>query len=210
MRPLFGRRTPRASGRGTCLAWRRFPVATVIGCATLWAVLWSGAHPPRPRPSAADELRVSIVTLDPATFDSSGVTIRFENRSAHEIRLLRPLDGSDRGWIQPHYQLTVKTLGGLKILPLKRECALIGLWANTRWPDDYLVALLPGGAWEMRLRSGYRPSKGRSYLVSFAYTFEPPANIAGQPRRHLEYPESLWSGTASSAPELLEFRTDSR
>lgn len=38
---------------------------------------------------------------------------------------------------------------------------------------------------------------------------EPPAQAAGKPRRHLEYPDNLWIGMASSPPEILEFRTDS-
>ncbi|HUG19831.1 MAG TPA: hypothetical protein VMM56_12685 [Planctomycetaceae bacterium] len=42
----------------------------------------------------------------------------------------------------PHYKLDVSGEDG-KTLKLSSRCGHSGLWANMKWPDDYVVTLRP-------------------------------------------------------------------
>src|SRR5690349_1368657 len=107
--------------------------------AVLVAVLisvWAGGHKP-----AGDGLTVEL---------GHDLVVRFRNMGRDSVFILKPMDGSKECLHMPYYRFTVLDAAG-QPLQLRRDrmCNHSGLWAQTKWPADYLVELKPGGSLEI-------------------------------------------------------------
>lgn len=144
-------------------------------------------------------LKVSVIRASP---ERRAIIIRFENRSAAPLRLLRPIDGSEWGWHMPIYSLTIADSTG-KSLPMGGRCGMSGLYSNMKWPDDYRVQILPGDAYEMAVEICREIPVSASYKVTFEYQYDPTVKSRKQDDR-IKYPSDLWVGTAKTEATTLE------
>jgi hypothetical protein len=149
------------------------------------------------------------VELKPYPHPRSGshihpVVVRFTNRSNKTVRILRPLDGSEWLWHMPHYRFTVHDREGRQ-LDLGARCGLSGLWAELKWPEDYVLQILPGDSYEMQVGIPHAIPSDGEYRVRFDYIFryEDKSTNDG-----FEYPPGLWEGTASSKEVVLTLKGD--
>lgn len=125
------------------------------------------------------------------------VTAIFKNTSDQTIRILKPMDGSTRSLVYPHYASSVSDQER-KIMPLQTGwCALIWFWSNTKWPDDYIVALKPGEIFEMPFLVVHQIPKTGKYIVTLRYEFAPKAD---EKIFNESYPSNLWIGKVTSNP----------
>jgi hypothetical protein len=130
-------------------------------------------------------------------FDNMFV-VRFKNLGSRPLRLLRGLDGSEEGWLMPHYRLTLWDDEGRPLLKMRGRCGLFGLWADTKWPDDYLIELRPRQAREVRTYVPQAVPRNGTYRAVFEYVYAPTARTRSA---GLEYPAGLWEGAVRS-PEV--------
>ena len=150
--------------------------------------------PPKPA-----ELNVSVVRYSP---ERGVLMVRFENRSGRPLRVLRPIDGSEWGWLMPIYEIVMTDAAG-KAVPLGGRCLLMDNFTDENWYDDYLIQILPGHPYETSVDLGREiPSAGR-YTVRFRYIYDPKRKTPRQ-NPNLKYPDDLWIGTATSAPHEVE------
>lgn len=174
----------------------RFATILLIFAALVWGTgtgTVSAADPP--------ELTVTVVGVLKDSW-RRGVRIRFENPTPSRIKILRPLDGSEWGWHMPYYSLSITDSTGANI-PMGMRCGMSGLYSNLKWPDDYLIQILPHDAYEMTVALGRSiPAKGR-YRVSFSYTYSS-IKKAAREDAGIKYPGDLWTGTATSEPVDIE------
>jgi hypothetical protein len=135
---------------------------------------------------------------------SNFATVRFTNSGNKVVRILRPLDGSEHSWVMPFYRVTVVDDSG-KTLGLFGRCASCGLWADIKWPDDYIIQIMPGDSYEMRVDIYQDVPKSGNYKVTFEYVFDPD----GRKLKAIidKYPEGLWRGTARSKDISLKLKS---
>jgi hypothetical protein len=124
----------------------------------------------------------------------SPLAVTFTNTSPKPIRILKPLDGSEWCWIMPHYKLTVTTAEG-QVIPMGPRCGLFGHpYSDTKWPDDYLVTIPPGGSHKQPLTAFHAIKATGTYNLQFHYIHKPDTDeTPGGP-----YPPNLWRGETSS------------
>lgn len=181
----------------------------VLGILTVltWGLIWwegskhSGvASTVTPKAEIPSGLTVSVIGFSE---QGESVIIRFENHTRQPIRLLRPLDGSEWGWMMPIYDLTIINAQGTPI-PLGSRCGMFGLYSNLKWPDDYRVQVLPNDAYEMKVILARELRESGTYSVSFRYHYKPnePNREDGRP---IQYPDDLWAGEVTSAVKQLQF-----
>lgn len=150
------------------------------------------------------ELTVEVVGVAKKSA-APGVRVRFENHMLTPLKILRPLDGSEWGWHMPQYALSIVDSTGMSI-PMGTRCGMSGLYSGLKWPDDYLIRLRPGDAYEMTVNL-YRSIPVRTrYRVSFSYTYST-LKKPGKENTGIQYPDDLWRGTATSKPVELELPT---
>ncbi|MCB1064924.1 MAG: hypothetical protein KDN20_18650 [Verrucomicrobiae bacterium] len=130
------------------------------------------------------------------SYDPSSMKLEFSNHSDNEIRILRPLDGSEWCWIYPYYKFEVTDSAGNK-LPLELRCGNFGYpYSETNWPDDYLIVIPAGKAKTIMVRCPMRFREGETYSISMSYIFTEDA----EPTPGYPYPKDLWIGTVKSKP----------
>jgi len=124
----------------------------------------------------------------------SPLAVKFINIGKEPIRILKPLDGSEWCWIMPHYKLTVINENDREIGYAAR-CKVCGFpYMGTKWPDDYVVDIVPGGSYVHKLQHNHNIRKAGNYRIRFEYLFTPKSNrTPGGP-----YPAGLWRGSATS------------
>lgn len=124
------------------------------------------------------------------------VRIRIENVSDDPVHIMKPLDGSFWNWHLPFYRLEVIGHDG-KVLPNQERLPMSGLWADTKFPEDYEVVLAPGERFEMeKIMPTVVPSAG-VYRVRFEYLFDPKLSW----RDPWTYPDTMWIGRVR-APDV--------
>lgn len=125
------------------------------------------------------------------------VQISFHNDTPKPVYILKPVDGSFPCWHMPYYRFTVRHPDG-RILRFGNGCGrwCSGLWADTKWPQDYLVEIPPGESYE-RQRTVYYLNLERSgaYTVSFEYVYEPTEEL-------FTPPPQAWRGSVK-APDFV-------
>jgi len=156
--------------------------ASLVGCAT-----------PAPRAQVSATLKVEI--------SDSPLALRFTNSGSEPMQILKPLDGSESCWIMPYYKLIVTDMRGKEIRRSAR-CGMMDLWEGTKWPDDYLVTILPGGSYSRLLRPNHDLPASGTYKLCFHYIFEPATKWVFGKR----YPKDLWRGETSS--NIIETHLD--
>lgn len=146
--------------------------------------------------AAAQATQPADLSVALAQGSDGRIVVRFTNASKTNLVVFRPLDGSEYGWLWPHYQFLVFDEAG-KEVPLPVRCGLFGLWSNTRWPQDYQLTVEAGTVLELPLRIPQIDNPG-VYRVRFAYEF------AQKPAKHFNAqhppPPGTWFGRAE-APE---------
>lgn len=134
-------------------------------------------------------------------YNRNPVIVRFTNTTNNPISILRPLDGSLWCWHMPHYKLEVEDKKGKK-LKLSGRCGNSGLWANRKWPGDYVVKLFPNESFEKEIGIYHRVEENGEYKLTFSYSYF--ANKTNLP--NVKYPNGLWQGTATSKPITLKLK----
>ena len=169
------------------------PTHLVLGTAVLLASGGPAAAAPRPGP----ERPPLTLRLQP-----SPLAVKFVNTGKEPVRILKPIDGSEWGWVMPHYKLTVIDDHDREI-DLAPRCKLYGSpYSGTRWPDDYVVTIRPGESYTHPLTHNHNVREAGRYRVRFEYRFTPKADgIVGGP-----YPAGLWRGTATSDTVEVELK----
>jgi hypothetical protein len=185
------------------------PILGVLGILAVltWGLIWwAGSKPSNAAPVVTPRAEIpSGLTVSVIGFSERGknVIIRFENHTREPIRLLRPLDGSEWGWLMPIYDLSITDDQGTQI-PFYPRCGVFGLYANLKWPDDYRVQVLPGDAYEMKVSTVREIRESVTYAVSFRYQYKPKEKKT-EGKRFIEYPDDLWVGEVSSTVKQLQF-----
>ena len=124
----------------------------------------------------------------------SPLAVQFVNTSDKPIRILKPSDGSEWCWIMPYYKLTVTDTLGREI-PRAKRCGNFGSpYFNTKWPDDYLVAIPPGTTYQHPLCHSHELPAAGTYTLRFEYVFTPDIDTTPDG----PYPPDLWRGEVSS------------
>lgn len=126
------------------------------------------------------------------------LAVKFVNTGKEPIRILKPVDGSERSWVMPHYKLTAIDPHDREV-GLAERCKLYGApHMGTKWPDDYVVTIRPGESHTqpLSLLALNIRTEGK-YRLRFEYRFTPKADglpgVADAP-----YPPGLWRGSVMS------------
>lgn len=146
--------------------------------------------------AGAGELSLELIPFPDKRYKDR-VNARFINASDKTIRLLKPMDGSSRSLIYPHYASSVVDNKG-RALPVKDGwCGLIWFWSNWKWPEDYLVELKPGESFQMPFVVIHQVPESGEYTVTLRYAFKPKH---GEKIFNESYPPGLWTGEVTSMP----------
>ena len=153
--------------------------------------------------SPEGQLQVEIVPFpdERSIYHNNPVIIRFTNWNNKAVKLLRPLDGSEWCWHMPHYRFTVVDSVG-NSLSLMPRCGNSGLWAELKWPDDYIIQILPGDSYEMQVGIPQKVSASGDYKVTFEYMYDPEVKS----KARITYPDGLWQGQARSKDATLKLK----
>jgi hypothetical protein len=138
------------------------------------------------------------------------VEIEFSNASDLPVQIVKPLDGSFYGWYQPHYKFTVTNLQGHE-LELMGRCGNSGLWADTTFPESYLVTLEPDETYSVTAYLPFPVPESGEYEVSFEYIYNFKEDQTRSPKNEGEIAwtqavEGVWQGTAQSNSITLELK----
>ena len=98
--------------------------------------------------------------------------VRFRNTGDEPVVVLRPLDGSTWGWYWPVYRFHVSDAAGTA-LELGGRCGVSGLWAETRWPEDYIVSIPAGSTELMAVDVPFELERDATYTVFLEYIVDP-------------------------------------
>jgi hypothetical protein len=142
-----------------------------------------------PIPLQAEVIQIAD---QPETWPHNKVKVTLRNTGRESIRILKPLDGSDYCWHLPFYRFSVKDKAGNPV-PLGSRCGVSGLWADTKWPDDYLLVLKPGGSFSTEFYLPQRIPADGIYKVKFEYVMDLTLK-----EKQFKYPNGLWQGIAVS------------
>lgn len=181
-----------------------FKVPAVARLATLLAVLLLSPllvfAAPEPAPALTAEIRQAE---KPGSILANHFEICLRNTGTNTLFILKPLDGSLWSWMLPFYRFAVSDTKGRK-LGMPQRFKFGGLWGGTRWPDDYLVKLLPGESFSTVLDLCYPIPEDGEYDVLFEYVMD----TAQDPNRGvlLTYPPEAWNGKAASRPIRILLR----
>ena len=180
---------------------RHFLKAFSIAAVSLLSACERTMSTPQGRAEPADNpaLAVSLKMTDNEEF-----VVRFVNQSDKPIRILKPLDGSYYSWIMPHYAFSLDDGKESKVDQFPR-CGNFGNpYADTTWPDDYLVEIGPGKSHEESTYLLFVLPEDGEYTVTFEYVFTPDSDLL--PTGQHAYPRKLWKGRAASNPLRVRLR----
>lgn len=124
------------------------------------------------------------------------VQLSFHNATPKPVSILKPVDGSLVCRHMPYYRFTIRDPDGQK-LPINAGCGLSGLWADTRWPQDYLVEIPPGKSYKTQMTVYFlRFKKKGAHTVSFEYVYEPT-------KERFAPPLQAWRGSLKASDSML-------
>jgi hypothetical protein len=179
---------------------RQFVLLHFLALLLVVAVICRVEDPNRPDPDAiTDGLSVQILPppdRNPAV-NLDGVFVEFHNRGKKPVYIFKQLDGSVNCWQMPNYHFTLRDAAG-RLVEYRGRCGLSGIWADTKWPDDYIVEIKPGARYRepIWLTGYFQVPRSGPYTVSFEYVYQskdgpypPPANA--------------WLGTAKAADVVI-------
>lgn len=112
------------------------------------------------------------IELEPHPEWRRRVLVRFRNTGDEPVVVLRPLDGSTWGWYWPVYRFHVSDAAGTA-LELGGRCGVSGLWAETRWPEDYIVSIPAGSTELMAVDVPFELERDATYTVFLEYIVDP-------------------------------------
>jgi len=119
--------------------------------------------------------------------------VRFSNHGVESLRIVRPMDGSEHGWISPAYDVGIVDGNG-KPYPMMTRCKLFGEpFSGTRWPEDYVVEVKPGEHVEILVWVSFVLPETGTYPVSFSYSYDPA-------RTKWRVTGGAWEGTVHASP----------
>lgn len=163
--------------------------------------------------AASDPVTLTVEVLQPTTSKDNRLflrflTVRFTNTGRRTLFILRPLDGSFDGVLAPFYRFTIRDASAEPVR-LGAMDNINGLWSETSWPDDYLIALLAHHAHEtpvlISFALGFKiPIKG---TIDFEYSMPvdpPPTKGRTNPEIDLTYPQTVWRGTATAKRVIFD------
>ena len=129
------------------------------------------------------------------------VKVIFENRSKESKLFLKPLDGSGSGQYEPKYIFTVWDHKGKKI-PYPAHDIPGVFWLGTKWPEDYLITVEPGGSKEMEYAVAQLMDKEEGkFRIRLLYEF-----IKSKTENDsFSYPDGVWEGTVKSRTIRVKF-----
>ncbi len=182
--------------------YRVFGAGGLLGL-TLIGLLW--ALPVQPRPVVTplpDDVTVEISSTHVTEWQHSTIyaTLRFTNRTADSMWILKPVDGSDTGRRMPNYRFAVTGRHNERI-PQQGVCGTIGFEPETGWPEEYLVEIPPGQSAEVGRQLLYQPRRHGRYTLAFQYVYQP-----GQ--SHWPVPPQAWIGTLTAKPVTVYCNPD--
>jgi hypothetical protein len=127
------------------------------------------------------------------------VIVRFKNNSLEAISILKPLDGSGPGRM-PDYRFTAWDATGQIVKP-GGVCGTYndGLWARTKWPQDYLVQIKPGASFDQEWPVPV--VKDGQHTIAFEYAYQPNNELHPPP-------PSAWRGSVKAPTVLLNFKLE--
>lgn len=135
--------------------------------------------------------------------------ILFTNTSDEAVKILKPLDGSFFGWHQPHYKFQVLNSEDEELKFVSR-CKFSGLWANTEFPENYLVEVPANESTKITGVLPYTIPESGEYKVSLEYVYDytnVPASIKGSGEEPWNQPvEGVWEGSLKSNEITLQLK----
>jgi hypothetical protein len=125
-------------------------------------------------------------------------TVTFRNLGEHPIWILKPLDGSTDGRLMPLYELKITDSNGKALKHAGYMCIQCGVWAHTKWPQDYLVELRPGATFEISQDFRGRNAAAGHYAIQFKYEYLP---------REQDFapPVQAWRGRVETQEVVVEY-----
>ena len=160
----------------------------------------SDSHEPAPPDPIAVEIVSTHVLNDRAS--EIHLALRFTNRTATSIFLLKQLEGSDRDVHMPYYRFRVTDHRGDPVRG-GGYCNAGGvLWSGTTWPKDYLVEVRPGESLRDVYRLSSTPTVPGSYTIDFEYVYLPNETAYPSP------PPQAWRGILRAMSVMVECRPD--
>ncbi len=138
--------------------------------------------------------------------DQGAVRVSFENESTERKVFLSPLDGSFDSTFQPHYIFTVKDSKGREI-PFQYTDIPAGTWAETTWPDDYLITVEAGETeYILIVVSQLQNQVEGKYRINLRYEYD--RDETKPTKGVLHYPVEVWEGTLRSKTIRVEVRNE--
>ena len=153
--------------------------------------------------SAPAPLSITLAQAESEAWLMNRFEVSIRNTGEADVVILKPLDGSLWSWHLPFYQFTVKDLSG-EMLTMGSRCGNSGLWADTEWPDDYLLVLKPGEQFKKTFALYYAVPEEGEYQVQFQYIMDLTADPSKG--RYLRYPEQVWKGSVSSETKTYKLK----
>jgi hypothetical protein len=128
----------------------------------------------------------------------NSVTIRFRNTGPKSVSILKPLDGSIESWHMPYYSFTVMDEERRPLKPMMR-CGNSGLWADSQWPQDYLVEIKAGACFDIEVPLPYMVENDGPHTISFEYVYQPK-------NEQFAPPPGAWRGSITADPVILNLK----
>jgi hypothetical protein len=139
-----------------------------------------------------------------AKLDDRDGSVVFHNGGSKPLYILKPLDGFVDCRQISYYHFAVRDPNG-KPLEFRPGCALSGLWAGTKWPQDYLVEIKPDASYSVGIwLDGYfRFERNGPHTISFEYVYQPTEDsLAPSPQP--------WRGAIAAPSIVMTYKPELR
>jgi len=168
------------------------------GCAVPRADRSSPSQKADPAP-----LSITVTQLESDSWLRNLFAVSIRNTGKDDVTILKPLDGSDYSLHLPFYRFIVKDQNGT-MLSMGSRCGISGLWADTKWPDDYLLVLRSGEEFKKTFPLCFVVPEDGEYELRFEYVMD----LKTYPRKGKlrRYPEQVWKGAVSSETKTFKLR----
>ncbi|PXA02876.1 hypothetical protein DDZ13_14905 [Coraliomargarita sinensis] len=151
-------------------------------------------------------IEISIAQIAGAS--TRDILLVFKNTSKENQRILRPLDGSTRNAYYPHYDIHLVSTSSMEPVERIGGCMPYGLWADRKWPEEYLIEIAPNKSKTVKLRLPYEFKDSESYALFFQYRMSEEILREEKALRDTKlnwyrYPQNIWTGTVTAKPTIL-------